>query len=193
MIVMDNDRECTEANVIGFSSGETASRLSTTESDRDEALQRHGRGRAGTTHKIGSIAFMEGPVIYLDTPGRRLCCATKQVGYATRRCLRQDRSIAIKVASLAATSLRVHSDEIRRQLIDRSEINVCEAWTTCVERRERDRRGFGSYETRWEIPMCGRNEEGEEKPRYKGLIPRARRCSSNIELERSQRTRIFLS
>jgi hypothetical protein len=37
------------------------------------------------THEIESLAFMEGPVIYLDTPGRRLCCATKQGGYATRR------------------------------------------------------------------------------------------------------------
>lgn len=79
------------------------------------------------THKIGSIAFMEGPVIHLDTPGQRLCCATKQVGCATRRYLRQNRSIAIEVASLAATSMRGHSDGIGHHIIEGSEISVCEA------------------------------------------------------------------
>lgn len=192
MIVMDDDRRRRQTSQV-LVPVKPGSRPSTTENNKDEALQIHERGRAGMTHKIESLAFMEGPVVYLDTPGRRLCCATKQVGYATPRCLRRDRYIAITTASVAATSMRRHSDEIRHMLIDGSENSAGEIWTTCVERRGRGRRGTGFCKTRGEIWMCGRNEEGEEKPRYKGLIPRARRCSSNIELERSQRTRIFLS
>jgi hypothetical protein len=159
MIVMGDDRRRRQTSQV-LVPVKPGSRPSTTENNKDEALQIHERGRAGMTHKIESLAFMEGPVVYLDTPGRRLCCATKQVGYATRRYLRQNRSIAIKVASLAATSMRGHSDEIRHMLIDGSENSVWETWATCVERRGRGRRGTGFCKTRGEISMCRRNEKG---------------------------------